>query len=208
MLQFHLGSCAGYCFICVVFGRGLVIHCVPESIQSITCPQHPATMRLSSDLLLTVWGRLCLKTSFLCKGWLLIYFYVFILLLPTEQRIHSFLSLFISPDGLNSQKHFPKGLDTIQEELLEVGRRFGSVIQHNRQLFAPYYSGILKKMLLPDSEPDSDTGMDSFWSSSPHTRQGWNSFSYHASASKKSIGQIHRGHHCYWEVTLGMSVSE
>ncbi|KAM9595345.1 T-complex protein 11 homolog [Morphnus guianensis] len=79
-----------------------------------------------------------------------------------EQRIHSFLSLFISPDGLNSQKDFPKGLDTIQEELLEVGRRFGSVIQHNRQLFAPYYSGILKKVLLPDAEPDSDTGMDSF----------------------------------------------
>uniref|UniRef100_A0A8B9N001 T-complex 11 n=1 Tax=Accipiter nisus TaxID=211598 RepID=A0A8B9N001_9AVES len=78
------------------------------------------------------------------------------------QRIHSFLSFFISPDGPNSQKHFPKGLDTIQEELLEVGRRFGSMIQHNRQLFAPYYSGLLKKVLLPHSEPDSDTGMDSF----------------------------------------------
>ncbi|NXX54980.1 TCP11 protein, partial [Scopus umbretta] len=50
-----------------------------------------------------------------------------------EQRIHSFLSLFVSPDGQNSQKDFPKGLDPIQEELLEVGRRFGSVIHHNRQ---------------------------------------------------------------------------
>ncbi|NXA18553.1 TCP11 protein, partial [Ibidorhyncha struthersii] len=50
-----------------------------------------------------------------------------------EQRIHSFLSLFISPDGQNSPKDFPKGLDPIQEELLEVGRRFGSVIHHNRQ---------------------------------------------------------------------------
>ncbi|XP_072742367.1 T-complex protein 11 homolog isoform X3 [Ciconia boyciana] len=78
------------------------------------------------------------------------------------QRIHSFLSLFISPDGQKSQKDFPKGLDPIQEELLEVGRRFGSVIHHNRQVFGPYYSEILKKMLLPDAEPDSDVGMDSF----------------------------------------------
>ncbi|KAM9255491.1 LOW QUALITY PROTEIN: T-complex protein 11 homolog [Cariama cristata] len=73
-----------------------------------------------------------------------------------EQRIHSFLSLFISPDGQNSQKDF------IQEELLEVGRRFGSVIHHNRQVYGPYYLGILKKMLLPDAEPDSEAGMDSF----------------------------------------------
>ncbi|KAK4809065.1 hypothetical protein QYF61_004001 [Mycteria americana] len=72
------------------------------------------------------------------------------------QRIHSFLSLFISPDGQKSQKDFPKGLDPIQEELLEVGRRFGSVIHHNRQVFGPYYSAILKKALLPDAEPDSD----------------------------------------------------
>uniref|UniRef100_A0A8B9DES7 TCP11 n=1 Tax=Anser cygnoides TaxID=8845 RepID=A0A8B9DES7_ANSCY len=49
-----------------------------------------------------------------------------------EQRIHLFLSHFISPDGWNSQKDFPKGLDAIQEELQEVGRRFRSVIHHNR----------------------------------------------------------------------------
>ncbi|KAM6044126.1 T-complex protein 11 homolog [Chlamydotis macqueenii] len=54
---------------------------------------------------------------------------------------------------------FPKGLDPIQEELLEVRRRFGSVIHHTRQVFGPYCSGILQKMLLPDADPDS--GMDS-----------------------------------------------
>ncbi|NXC39927.1 TCP11 protein, partial [Penelope pileata] len=48
-----------------------------------------------------------------------------------EQRIHLFLSLFISPDGQNSQD-FPKGLDAIQEELQEVGRGFRSVTHHNR----------------------------------------------------------------------------
>ncbi|NXJ71028.1 TCP11 protein, partial [Rostratula benghalensis] len=50
-----------------------------------------------------------------------------------EQRIHFFLSLFIAPNGQNSQKDFPNGLDPIQEELLEVGRSFGSVIHRNWQ---------------------------------------------------------------------------
>jgi len=94
------------------------------------------------------------------------------LLLPTEQQIHSFLRLFISPDGQNSQKDFPKGLDAIQEEQLEAGRSFGSVIHHNRQVFGPYYSGVRKKALLPGAEPDSDAGVDSFWSSSPHSGTG------------------------------------
>ncbi|KFQ60332.1 T-complex protein 11, partial [Pelecanus crispus] len=72
-----------------------------------------------------------------------------------EQQIHSLLSLFVSPDGQTSQKDFPKGLDPIQEELLEMGRRLGSAIHHNRQAFGPFYSGILKKAFLPDAEPDS-----------------------------------------------------
>uniref|UniRef100_A0A8B9TLN9 T-complex protein 11-like protein 1 n=1 Tax=Anas platyrhynchos TaxID=8839 RepID=A0A8B9TLN9_ANAPL len=79
-----------------------------------------------------------------------------------EQRIHLFLSRFISPDGWNSQKDFPKGLDAIQEELQEVGRRFRSVIHHNRQVFGPFYLGILKKVLFPEAEPESDAGTDSF----------------------------------------------
>lgn len=93
---------------------------------------------------------------------MIFFFNVFILLLPTDQRIRSFLSLFVSPDGQNSQKDFPKGLDPIQEELLEVGRRFGSVIHHNRQVFGPYYLEILKEVLLPEAEPGSDAGMDAF----------------------------------------------
>ncbi|KAM6311215.1 LOW QUALITY PROTEIN: T-complex protein 11 homolog [Podargus strigoides] len=78
-----------------------------------------------------------------------------------EQQIHSFLSLFISPDGQKSQNVFPKGLDPIQEELLEAGCSFGSVIHHNSQV-GPYHSGILREVLLLRTEPDSDAGMDSF----------------------------------------------
>uniref|UniRef100_A0A8C8A6U6 Uncharacterized protein n=1 Tax=Otus sunia TaxID=257818 RepID=A0A8C8A6U6_9STRI len=53
-------------------------------------------------------------------------------------------------------KCFPQGLDSIQEELLEVGCRFGSMIHHSRQVFGLYYLEILRKVLLPDA------GMDYF----------------------------------------------
>uniref|UniRef100_A0A8C4VIM5 T-complex 11 n=1 Tax=Gopherus evgoodei TaxID=1825980 RepID=A0A8C4VIM5_9SAUR len=62
-----------------------------------------------------------------------------------EQRIHSFLSLHLSPSAQNSCS-LSKGLAPIQEELLEVGHRFGSMIHHNRQVYGPYYLAILKKV--------------------------------------------------------------
>lgn len=110
------------------------------------------------DLLSTAQGILSLKGLLAVQRLI----FVLLLLLPTEQRIHLFLSRFISPDGWNSQKDFPKGLDAIQEELQEVGRRFRSVIHHNRQVFGPFYLGILKKVLFPEAEPESDAGTDSF----------------------------------------------
>ncbi|XP_054836702.1 T-complex protein 11 homolog [Eublepharis macularius] len=68
-----------------------------------------------------------------------------------EQRIQTFLSHCVSPGGQNS-KNLPQGLVPIQEELLEVGQRFGSLTHHNRQVFGPYYSEILKKLLLPEGK--------------------------------------------------------
>ncbi|KAL8178945.1 UNVERIFIED_CONTAM: hypothetical protein K2H54_057978 [Gekko kuhli] len=38
------------------------------------------------------------------------------------------------------------------EELLELGQRFGSLTAHNRQVFGPYYSEILKNFLLPEGK--------------------------------------------------------
>ncbi|EMP32335.1 T-complex protein 11 like protein, partial [Chelonia mydas] len=73
-----------------------------------------------------------------------------------EQRIHSFLNLHLSPSAQNSRS-LPKGLAPIEEELLEVGHRFGSMIHHNRQVYGPYYLGILKKVL-----PEPEAGIDSF----------------------------------------------
>lgn len=119
---------------------------------------------LPSALLLTAQGTLCLEANVLHKGWFLISY-----LLLTEQWIHLFLSLFIAPDGQNSQKDFPKGLAAIQEELQEVGRRFRSVTFHNWQLFGPFYSAVLKKVLFPEAEPDSGRG--SMWSSLLRTTQ-------------------------------------
>ncbi|XP_053102225.1 T-complex protein 11 homolog isoform X2 [Hemicordylus capensis] len=73
-----------------------------------------------------------------------------------EQRIQTFLRHCLSPGGLNS-KNLPQGLAPVQEELLEAGQRFGNLIHHNRQVFGPYYSGILKKLLLPEGKTDAGT---------------------------------------------------
>ncbi|KAM6114464.1 LOW QUALITY PROTEIN: T-complex protein 11 homolog [Phoenicopterus ruber ruber] len=71
-------------------------------------------------------------------------------------------SAFSFPPMDRILKDFPKGLDSIREELLGAGRGFGSVLHHNRQVFGRYYPGILEKMLLPDAEPDSHAARDSF----------------------------------------------
>ncbi|XP_070601410.1 T-complex protein 11 homolog [Erythrolamprus reginae] len=72
-----------------------------------------------------------------------------------EQRIQTFLRHCLYPGGQNA-KNLLQGLSPIQEELLEIGQRFGSLIHHNRQVFGPYYSEILKKLLLPEAK--SETG--------------------------------------------------
>ncbi|XP_075766554.1 T-complex protein 11 homolog isoform X5 [Pelodiscus sinensis] len=74
-----------------------------------------------------------------------------------EQRIHSFLSLHLSSTAQNSH-NLPKGLAPVQEELLEVGHRFSSVIHHNRQVYGPYYLAILKEVLLPGAEAEAGIG--------------------------------------------------
>ncbi|XP_060629088.2 T-complex protein 11 homolog [Anolis sagrei] len=69
-----------------------------------------------------------------------------------EQRIKTFLRHCLCHGGRNCTT-LPQGLAPIQEELLEVGQRFSSLIHYNRQVFGPYYSGILKKVLLPEGRP-------------------------------------------------------
>uniref|UniRef100_A0ABM5G777 T-complex protein 11 homolog isoform X1 n=2 Tax=Pogona vitticeps TaxID=103695 RepID=A0ABM5G777_9SAUR len=73
-----------------------------------------------------------------------------------EQRIQTFLRHCLAPGGKIS-KNLPHGLAPIQEELLDVGQRFGNLINHNRQVFGPYYSGILKKLLLPQGMANPGT---------------------------------------------------
>uniref|UniRef100_A0A670ZH13 Uncharacterized protein n=1 Tax=Pseudonaja textilis TaxID=8673 RepID=A0A670ZH13_PSETE len=72
-----------------------------------------------------------------------------------SQRIQTFLRHCLYPGGQNA-KNLLQGLNPIQEEVLEIGQRFGSLIHHNRQVFGPYYSEILKKLLLPGEK--SETG--------------------------------------------------
>ncbi|KAJ6659922.1 hypothetical protein lerEdw1_018378 [Lerista edwardsae] len=73
-----------------------------------------------------------------------------------EQRIQTFLRNCLSPGDQNS-KDLPQSLAPVQEELLDIGQRFGHLIHHNRQVFGPYYSDILKKLLLSERKPEAGT---------------------------------------------------
>ncbi|XP_078500432.1 T-complex protein 11 homolog isoform X2 [Lissotriton helveticus] len=77
----------------------------------------------------------------------------------TGQRIMSFLESCLSPQNPKTAQNPAGGLSLIQEELKDIGRHFTAVIQHNRLVFGPYYSRILKKLLLPEME--TETGIDS-----------------------------------------------
>uniref|UniRef100_A0A8D0DJE8 T-complex 11 n=1 Tax=Salvator merianae TaxID=96440 RepID=A0A8D0DJE8_SALMN len=74
-----------------------------------------------------------------------------------EQRIQAFLRHCLTPVGQNP-KVLPQGLVPVQEELLKVGQKFGSLTNHNRQVFGPYYSTILRKLLLPEGQSELGTG--------------------------------------------------
>nr|XP_015197645.1 PREDICTED: T-complex protein 11 homolog [Lepisosteus oculatus]XP_015197646.1 PREDICTED: T-complex protein 11 homolog [Lepisosteus oculatus]XP_015197647.1 PREDICTED: T-complex protein 11 homolog [Lepisosteus oculatus]XP_015197648.1 PREDICTED: T-complex protein 11 homolog [Lepisosteus oculatus] len=75
-------------------------------------------------------------------------------------RIQSFLRTFLgSPAGQRGPMVPPAGLASVGAELTEIGAAFGRITHHNRLVFGPFYSAILKKALFPEGE--CDTGIDS-----------------------------------------------
>lgn len=106
------------------------------SLQNqLLLPTASSCYRAVPNLLLPAWGSFSQEIS---VDWPIIFcFHTF----PPSKEVDSFhpqISIFLS--GQNSQKDFPKGLGSVQEELLEVGCRFGSVI-YNRQEFGNSQEG-------------------------------------------------------------------
>ncbi|XP_069489584.1 T-complex protein 11 homolog isoform X2 [Ambystoma mexicanum] len=77
----------------------------------------------------------------------------------TDHRIMSFLESCLSPMNQKSAPSPAGGLALIAEELKAVSRQLVAVIHHNRLVYGPYYSRILKKLLLPETE--AETSIDS-----------------------------------------------
>nr|Q01755.1 RecName: Full=T-complex protein 11; AltName: Full=Testis-specific protein PBS13 [Mus musculus]CAA36374.1 pBS13 precursor polypeptide, testis-specific [Mus musculus domesticus] len=66
-----------------------------------------------------------------------------------DQRIHLFLKCCFVLGVQRSLLDLPGGLTLIEAELAELGQKFVSLTHHNQQVFAPYYTEILKTLISP-----------------------------------------------------------
>ncbi|XP_051780610.1 T-complex protein 11-like protein 1 [Erpetoichthys calabaricus] len=73
-------------------------------------------------------------------------------------RIQSVLHTFLGSAAYKDGMPFPGGLSPVSTELAEIGRTLGQLVQYNRLVFGPYYSAILREILIPQSEVDSAEG--------------------------------------------------
>ncbi|XP_053449367.1 T-complex protein 11 X-linked protein 2-like [Nycticebus coucang] len=63
-----------------------------------------------------------------------------------DQRLLLFLKCCLVRGMQESLLHFPEGLNHIEGELTELGRKFVKLMHHNQQVFGPYYAEILKNV--------------------------------------------------------------
>ncbi|KPP69462.1 hypothetical protein Z043_111779 [Scleropages formosus] len=73
-------------------------------------------------------------------------------------RVRSYLQALLGQSVAQRATPVPPALALMENELAELGTAFVRIVNFNRQVFGPYYSAILKK-LIPPGEPD--IGMDS-----------------------------------------------
>ncbi|XP_048203867.1 T-complex protein 11 homolog isoform X2 [Perognathus longimembris pacificus] len=66
-----------------------------------------------------------------------------------DQRIHLFLKCCLVLGVQRSLLDLPGGLSLIEAELAELGQKFVSLTHHNQQVFGPYYTDIIKKLISP-----------------------------------------------------------
>ncbi|XP_008570635.1 PREDICTED: T-complex protein 11 homolog isoform X1 [Galeopterus variegatus] len=66
-----------------------------------------------------------------------------------DQRIHLFLKCCLVLGVQQSLLDLPGGLTLIEAELAELGQKFVSLTHHNKQVFGPYYTAILKTLISP-----------------------------------------------------------
>ncbi|XP_066559619.1 T-complex protein 11-like protein 1 isoform X2 [Amia ocellicauda] len=72
-------------------------------------------------------------------------------------RIQNFMLSFLgSTSAQKGPVGTPVGLAPVGAELAEAGAAFGRIVHHNRLVFGPYYSAILKRALLPQGETETD----------------------------------------------------
>ncbi|XP_037375458.1 T-complex protein 11 homolog isoform X2 [Talpa occidentalis] len=66
-----------------------------------------------------------------------------------DQRIRLFLKCCLVLGVQRSLLDLPGGLTVIEAELAELGQKFVNLTHHNQQVFGPYYTEIIKKLIVP-----------------------------------------------------------
>ncbi|XP_048879959.1 T-complex protein 11 homolog isoform X2 [Brienomyrus brachyistius] len=74
-------------------------------------------------------------------------------------RVRGFLKAVVAAPTTQGAPPVPPALVLVAHELAELGMAFQRIVHFNQQVFGPYYSSILKKLLFPQGAPEM--GLDS-----------------------------------------------
>nr|XP_020455307.1 T-complex protein 11-like protein 2 [Monopterus albus] len=83
-----------------------------------------------------------------------------------EDRVQQyFMALICDPKPQAKLEQIPAGLTIIKPELVSMGAKFISLVNHNKTVYGPFYADIIRKLIFstspPAANPSQDTAQDS-----------------------------------------------
>ncbi|XP_055508930.1 T-complex protein 11-like protein 2 [Leucoraja erinacea] len=78
-----------------------------------------------------------------------------------NNRIELYMKNMLSVENQQKSIPVPGGLEPIQAELEEIGSQYVCIVKYNRQVYGPFYSGILRKLLFSNLTTTGTTSSDS-----------------------------------------------
>ena len=79
---------------------------------------------------------------------------LFIFLFPLEGRVQEYLQVFLSTPNSNvNPPSVPTGLSAVEPEFTALGVSFVCLVNYNKQVYGPFYTGILKSLLFSKTSP-------------------------------------------------------
>ena len=87
----------------------------------------------------------------------------------SESRVRDYVLLCMTSERSPKQNEAPLALISIQEELKILAGRFARIINHNRNVYLPFYSTMINEMLeeIYEGEKENDVNIGSNEDSTP-----------------------------------------